>query len=160
MTDTEYQRLSRNKMLMGTAALLAMRSTCSRGQVGVVISRNARILSSGYNGAPAGMPHCSHPQLYATVTAEKEAYSNGEGCTNAVHAEANAIAFAAKHGVYLDGSEMHTTLSPCMYCSQLIVNAGIVRVTYAEEYRDTFGISLLISAGVRITLFQESDESR
>jgi dCMP deaminase len=145
-------RIGRNDLLMGTAKLLARRSTCERGQVGVVISRDGRMLSSGYNGAPAGMPHCNHGRQF---TVEKEAFTNGNGCTNAVHAEANAIAFAAKHGVSLDKSELHTTLSPCRFCAQLIVNVGVKSVLYLEEYRIFDGIDLLEAADVRVIHFQE-----
>lgn len=143
-------RIDRDELLMGTARLFAQRSTCSRGQVGVVISRDARILSSGYNGAPAGMPHCNHERLF---TVETEAFTNGKGCTNAVHAEANAIAFAAKNGVALAEAEIHTTLSPCLFCSQLIVNAGIRAVTYQDEYRLTDGLAVLGRAGVGVLQF-------
>lgn len=147
-------RITRNDLLMGTAELLAKRSTCSRGQVGVVISRDGRILSSGYNGAPAGMPHCTHPIV---IEQNPEAYTNGNGCTNAVHAEANAIAFAAKYGVSLENSELHTTMSPCVFCAQLIVNAGIVSVFYLVKYRIIDGIDLLKIANIDVTHYEEFD---
>lgn len=146
-------RISRNDLLMGTAQLLAKRSTCSRGQVGVVISRDGRMLSSGYNGAPAGMPHCNHERQF---NVEKR-LTNGDGCITAVHAEANAIAFAAKHGVSLDNSELHTTMSPCRFCAQLIVNAGIVSVFYLIEYRIFDGIDLLNTANISVTHYEELD---
>lgn len=145
-------RISRNDLLMGTAGLLARRSTCSRGQVGVVISREGRILSSGYNGAPAGMPHCDHTIPQGAIDTK---LINGDGCITAVHAEANAIAFAAKHGVSLDKSELHTTLSPCRFCAQLIVNAGIFRVFYLNEYRLFDGIQILQDAGLSTVHFEE-----
>lgn len=151
------ERISRHDLLMGTAKLLAKRSTCSRGQVGVVISRDGRMLSSGYNGAPAGMPHCKHDPIKTHSDWQKKhtPQPNGEGCITAVHAEANAIAFAAKHGVSLDQAELHTTLSPCRFCAQLVINAGIVSVVYLEPYRIFDGLDLLESANVRVVQFFE-----
>lgn len=123
---------------MAHAALVAERGTCNRAKVGVVIARDGRILSTGYNGAPSGMPHCHHSL-------------NSDPCTTAVHAEANAIAFAARHGVALEGAELHTTLTPCQPCAQLIINAGIVRVISFQPYRDQSGLKLLRAAGLKLT---------
>jgi dCMP deaminase len=71
-------------------------------------------------------------------------------CTKAVHAEANGIAYAARKGVSLEGSELHVTISPCLACAMLIVNAGVVRVVFEHDYRDTSGMELLVKAGIRI----------
>lgn len=137
---TLSQRPSREITLMGVAELYALRSTCSRAHVGVVIATEGRILSTGYNGSPAGMPHCDHSN-------DPLDYS---GCRAAVHAEANAIAFSAKYGLRLSGSELYTTFSPCLACAQLIVNAGIVTVYIKNEYRLKDGEILLESAGIDI----------
>src|SRR5687767_3879721 len=115
-------RVSRDQMLMEVAQAVAKRGTCSRKQVGVVVARDGRVLVTGYNGTPAGMAHCRHD------------YQTGEPCIDSVHAEANAIAFAARHGAKLDGAEMFTTYSPCLACAKLIINAGIVRVVMCEMY--------------------------
>lgn len=122
---------------MAVAAIYSTRGTCGRLHVGAVASRDGRVLTTGYNGAPAGMPHCDH--------------NEGDiGCTVAVHAEANAIAFAAKYGVALHDAELHVTHMPCLKCAQLIVNAGISRVVFSQAYRDTSGVALLIEAGVTV----------
>jgi len=71
-------------------------------------------------------------------------------CKFSVHAEANAIAFAAKHGVATDGATLYTTMAPCLECAKLIVNAGIVRVVAASQYRDDSGTRLLHSLGVDV----------
>lgn len=131
-------RPDRDAVLMQHALLVAQRSTCSRLQVGAIIARNGRILSSGYNGAPAGMPHCHHDLIDANP------------CTVAVHAEANAIAFAARHGTWVDGADLYTTDSPCLTCAQLIVNAGIATVHYHRPYRLTLGLDLLDHANVEV----------
>lgn len=127
-------RPSRDSILMDMAKLIATRSTCSRLHVGAVIARDGRVLVTGYNGAPAGLPHCVHETT--------------EPCTVSVHAEVNAIAYAARWGIRIEGADLFTTHSPCIACSQLIVNSGIVRVVYNHEFRETDGLDMLRSAGV------------
>lgn len=133
-------RISRTDMLFEMARTVANRSTCSRLHVGAVLSRDGRVISLGYNGAPAGVAHCRHPATEAL----------GVGCTLAVHAEANAIAFAAKNGVPTDRAELHVTNMPCLKCSQLIINAGITSVSYLYSYRDPSGIIILKEGGVNV----------
>lgn len=140
------ERASRDDVLLEVAFAVAKRGTCSRAQVGAVISRDGRIISTGYNGAPAGVPHCEHPHLML------ESVSNG--CLIAGHAEENAIAYAARFGVALDGAELHCTHAPCYACSRMIVNAGIVKVTYTIPYRKTEGIELLTAAAIKVTLLE------
>lgn len=145
---------------MTQAQIIAERSTCSRASVGVVIAQDARVVSQGYNGAPAGMPHCDHTcdcasqfataSMHNLTTIHSPGCAKTSACTAAVHAEANAIAFAAKHGVATGGAHLFTTLAPCLPCSQLIINAGIVRVVYFVAYRERAGISLLASANIEV----------
>lgn len=129
-------------ILMGTAQAFAMRSTCSRAQVGAVIARDGRIISTGYNGAPAGMPHCDH--------SGDGAYRQKQPCQKAVHAEVNAIAWAARVGSATDGAEMYCTHAPCATCAKLIVNAGIATVYFGQDYRNDEGLHLLRDAGVQL----------
>jgi dCMP deaminase len=131
-------RLSRDTMLMDMAAVVARRGTCSRLSVGVVLSKDGRVVSMGYNGAPAGMPHCIHTM------------DETEGCKNAEHAERNAIAFSARHGVALEGTEMHVTHMPCLDCARSVINAGIIRVSFLKGYRITDGVDLLRAAGIEV----------
>lgn len=155
------KRLSRDAALMGIADIFAQRSSCSRLQVGAIFSLEGRILSTGYNGTPAGMLHCNHtcicppprPSLSPEDQEDDPHLSNCPAdlpCTRAVHAEANGISFAARKGVSLEGSELHVSVSPCLACAMLIVNAGVVRVTYGDEYRNLAGLQLLDGAGVQI----------
>jgi len=138
--------------LMTIAILFGDRSTCSRKQVGAVIARDSRVISSGYNGAPAGMPHCDHSRDHEIIPMSytDEYILKTEGCKVAVHAEVNAIAFAARYGLRTEGCTLYTTLSPCVSCAQLIINAGITRVVWDEIYRDTTGAELLKKAGATI----------
>lgn len=129
-------RPSRNEVMMQVARTIASRSTCGRLQVGAVITIEGRILSTGYNGAPSRLPHCSHD--FDTP------------CHRAVHAEANAIAFAAKHGVSTDETELFTTHDPCLNCAMLTINAGIRTVHSAIRYRDQSGIELLREANLQV----------
>lgn len=141
-------------MLMAIARVASLRSTCSRAHVGAVISREGRPLSLGYNGAPAGMNHCDH-SCDCTLAGPPsgvhfETCASRGPCLVSVHAEVNAIAFAARHGVATDQSELHMTVSPCWSCSQNIINAGIIRVVYEAEYRITDGLDLLRNAGIAV----------
>lgn len=130
---------------LAVAYIVADAGTCSRLKVGAVLIRDRRIISTGYNGAPADMSHCTHPQDDEFFHGDLD---SRDGCIIAVHAEVNAIAFAAKHGVSTEGSILYTTDSPCMTCAQLIINAGIKEVKYGKEYRDSSGINLLWEAGL------------
>lgn len=133
-------------MLLQVAKAVAQRGTCSRLQVGAVFSRDGRIISTGYNGAPKGMPHCVHEDktpLFDNISTGVE-----PGCQIAEHAERNAIAYAARFGVALDGSELHVTHAPCLACARTVINAGITRVTFITPYRLTEGVDLLWQAGV------------
>lgn len=129
-------RPTRDEVLMETAKIWRHRGTCNRLRVGVVFSRDGRILVQGYNGAPSGMGHCAHVE--------------DEPCTRAVHAEANGITWAARNGVALIGCEVHITNLPCPNCALLMINAGIARVVYDEDYRLHEGLSLLREASIRI----------
>lgn len=128
-------RITRDEMLMSTAIIQAMRSTCGRKRVGAVLAREGRIISTGYAGAPSGAEHCSDACMAAAEG----------GCQRTVHAEINAIVYAARHGIATEGSELYCTASPCINCAKAIVNAGIISVKYLEPYRITDGLDLLFS---------------
>lgn len=125
-------------MLMNVADAVSLRGTCSRLQVGAVVSRDGRIITTGYNGAPAGLPHCRHWP------------SDTNGCEVAEHAERNAIAFAARYGLALEGGEMHVTHAPCLNCARMVINAGIVKLSYRVPYRLDDGVELLTQGGVEV----------
>lgn len=137
-------RPSMDHTLMDMAVVMARRGTCSRASVGVVVAREGRVLTTGYNGAPRGLKHCLHPPDETSASRDAEAPT----CTLAVHAEANAVAFAARHGIALAESALYTTLSPCIPCAQLIVNAGIRSVYVDVPYRNLSGVRLLNEAAI------------
>ena len=111
---------------MNLAAQAATRSTCPRKHVGAVIVRDKTILSTGYNGSIRGGAHCD----------DAGCMMENSHCVRTVHAEANAIAQAARHGIRLEGAEIYVTASPCFSCFKLIANAGITAIYYGELYRD------------------------
>lgn len=119
-------RVSWHEYFMNIAEQVATRSTCSRKHVGAVIVRDKTILSTGYNGSLRGAPHCDE------IGHDIE----NDHCVRTVHAEANAVAQAAKHGVRIDESEIYVTASPCLTCFKLVANAGIRKVYFKEFYRD------------------------
>ena len=139
-------RLSSDAMLMQTARLAAARGTCNRAQVGAVIARDTRVITTGRVGSLPGQPHCI--DVGCKIGPEG-------GCVRTQHAEANAIGFAAKHGIALAGAELFVTLAPCLPCAKLIASAGIVVVKYDVEYRKTDGIEFLVEAGIRVEHFHE-----
>lgn len=139
------ERPSRDELCMQIAHVVANRGTCSRAQVGAVIARDGRILVTGYNGPPAGMPHCTDP-LGCSVL---DRAASG-GCVRAVHAEANAIAYAARHGISTEGADLYCTHLPCLKCAELIINSGLARVFYHSDYRVKEGEVLIRDAGCDI----------
>jgi dCMP deaminase len=120
------QRASWDEYFMNVADQVATRSTCDRKHVGAVLVRDKTILSTGYNGSLRGATHCDE------VGHDME---NGH-CVRTVHAEANAVAQAAKNGVGLLDADIYVTASPCLTCFKLVANAGIRTVFYKEFYRD------------------------
>lgn len=108
---------------LGIAAEVAKRSTCDRANVGAIICRKFQILTTGYNGAPRGMPHCSITN-HALID---------NHCTTAIHAEANAVIQAAREGIKIEGAELYVTHRPCERCAAMLVNAGITEVYYSID---------------------------
>ena len=134
------KRVTWNEYFMNIAEQVATRSTCSRKNVGAVIVRDKTILSTGYNGSLRGAPHCDE------VGHDIE----NDHCVRTVHAEANAVAQAAKHGVRIDEAEIYVTASPCLTCFKLIANSGIRKIFFKEFYRDNRITEYAQQAGVTL----------
>ena len=111
---------------MKIAQQVATRSTCDRKNVGAVIVRNRTILSTGYNGSISGSSHCD----------DVGHMMENKHCVRTVHAEANAVAHAAKNGININQAEVYITASPCWTCFKLLVNAGILKIYFGEFYQD------------------------
>lgn len=127
-------RIEWDDYFLEIATTAAKRSTCSRASVGAVIVRDRRILATGYNGAPSGMPHCTEVGclIYESTTPSGDLLRN---CWRTIHAEMNAIAQAARSGVNIDGASIYVTHSPCVQCMKVLANSGIKAVFYDRPYR-------------------------
>ena len=128
------ERPSWHQYFMTITRQVAERSTCTRAKVGAVIVRDKNILATGYNGAPAGLPHCTEVGclVYASRTPAGETEEN---CFRTIHAEINAIAQAAKNGASIRDADIYITHTPCIHCFKVIINTGIRRVFYEREYK-------------------------
>ena len=113
---------------------VAERSTCTRAKVGAVIVRDKNILATGYNGAPAGLPHCLDVGclVYTSRTPSGEVEEN---CFRTIHAEINAIAQAAKNGASIRDADIYITHTPCIHCVKVLINTGIRRIFYERDYK-------------------------
>ncbi len=139
---------------MAIASVVATRSTCLRRKVGAVIVRDRQIISTGYNGAPKGVPHCAE----VGCLREKLGIPSGERheiCRGA-HAEINAIAQAAATGSTTAGADMYCTHEPCSFCTKAMINAGIRRVLYVFPYPDPLARQLREEAGLETCPLPES----
>ena len=135
-----------DQYFMSIAEAVATRSTCLRHHVGAVIVSDGYIVTTGYNGAPRGLPHC------LDVGCIRDHWSIPSGTRTEVcagiHAEQNAIIQAALHGVSTKDSTIYVTHQPCIICAKMLINAGIRRVVYGEEYQDIEGLKLFENAGI------------
>ncbi|MBQ6958689.1 MAG: dCMP deaminase family protein [Bacteroidales bacterium] len=123
------------------AAVWAKNSYCQRRQVGAILVKDRMIISDGYNGTPSGFENVCEDE-------------NGVTKPYVLHAEANAITKVAKSSNSSLGATLYVTASPCLECAKLIIQAGITRVVYSEEYRITDGVDLLRRAGIQVEKFE------
>lgn len=128
------------------ARVIAGRSTCLRREVGSLIVKDKRILTTGYNGAPRGLAHCFDVGCLRNE-AGAESGTSHELCRG-LHAEQNAIIQAALHGVSIDGGVMYSTHQPCVLCTKMLINAGLWAIYYIEPYPDPLAVKILEEAGV------------
>ena len=126
---------------MKIASAVSERSTCDRAMVGCVLVHDKRILTTGFNGSPAGQAHC-----------DEIGHLMVDGhCIRTIHAETNAIIQAALHGVSTRDATCYVTHLPCVNCTKALINAGITRIVYGEAYRvDDNAMSFLKTAGIEI----------
>lgn len=141
-------RPSPDAYFMGMTHLVKTRGTCPRRQVGAVVVKDKRVLTTGYNGAPRGFPHpCETGCIRDELHIPSGMMADVCPC---LHAEQNAIIQAATTGVSIDGADIYCTTQPCTQCSRMIANSGIRRVIFQEEYADPLSIGLLTTAGVEL----------
>jgi len=140
---------------MNIAKQVATRATCDRLHVGAVIVLNKTIVSTGYNGSPKGLPHCDD------VGHLLKDMGGRQSCVRTAHAEANAIAQAAKTGARVWSGTIYTTASPCYDCMKLIINSGVQRIVCGAPYASRYGLSndvaeLARDAGLEVVFLSET----
>lgn len=132
-----------NTFFMRVALLSAENSYANRAKVGAVLVKEGRIICNSWNGTPSGFPNSCEDLIDGKLVTKPEV----------VHAEANVITWAAKNGISTNGTDLYVTLSPCMSCAVLIIQAGIKRIYYAAEYRNKEAISFLKNHGIDVIRF-------
>ena len=138
--DEKQLRFDRSYLEM--ASVWAKNSYCRRRQVGALLVKDRMIISDGYNGTPSGFENICEDE-------------NGLTKPYVLHAEANAITKVAKSGNSSDGATLYVTAAPCIECSKLIIQSGIKRVVYRDEYRVRDGVELLQRAGIEVIKHEE-----
>jgi dCMP deaminase len=134
-------RISWDQYFMAQSHLIALRSTCERLSVGATIVRDKRIIAGGYNGSVAGGTHCIDEGCYVIDS----------HCVRTIHAEMNAIIQCAKFGVPVEGAEIYVTHFPCLQCCKGIIQSGIKRVYYSQDYKNhPYAIELFSGANVTV----------
>lgn len=140
---------------MDITSLVATRSSCMRRQVGALLVKDRNILATGYNGVPSGIMHCSE----SGCLRERMKVPSGERheLCRGLHAEQNAIIQAAKHGTNINGATLYCTTMPCIICTKMIINAGIIRVIYGEGYADELAREMVVEAAIEVVHFSSID---
>ncbi|NQU83419.1 MAG: dCMP deaminase [Parcubacteria group bacterium] len=146
----EFYRPEWDDYFMAMARIVATRSTCNRLRAGAVLVKDSRIISTGYNGSPPGLPHCDGE--------EGHLLEDGH-CVRTIHGEHNAILQVAKiSGSSTEGATMYMTYSPCIHCAKYIIAAGIKRVVIGRVYRNEKILGELKKAGIRVAVYQDNDK--
>jgi len=144
------ERISWDQYFMAQSHLLALRSTCTRLMVGATIVRDNRIIAGGYNGSVSGGVHCIDEGCYVI---------DGH-CVRTIHAEANALLQCAKFGVPTENAEIYVTHFPCLQCCKQIIQSGIVKVYYAQDYRNhEYAVELFKETNVEVEKVELTDLS-
>lgn len=136
-SNSSVKKYTLDKRYLRMARIWAENSYCQRRKVGAIIVKQSMIISDGFNGTPSGFENVCEDQ-------------NGNTKTYVLHAEANAITKVARSNNSSEGATLYVTASPCIECAKLIIQSGIRRVVYAEDYRLSDGIDLLRRAGIEV----------
>lgn len=141
-------RPSWHQYFYNIAVEVGKRSTCRRRSCGALIVKGERILTTGYNGAPAGLAHC----LDRGCLREEMGVPSGERheLCRGLHAEQNALLQAALHGVKIENAVIYTTHFPCAQCAKMIINSGIAGIYFGESYPDGLSSDLIDEAGIKV----------
>ena len=140
--DDKEKQLRLDLKYLRMAGIWSENSYCERRKVGCLVVKDKMIISDGYNGTPSGFENCCED-------------ANNVSLPYVLHAEANAITKVARSNNSSEGATLYVTASPCMECSKLIIQAGIKRVVYGEEYRIMDGIEILKKAGIEVVYLKD-----
>jgi len=145
------RRPSWDAYFMKIARDVSERSTCLRRQLGAILVKDKRILATGYNGAPSGLPHCEE----VGCLREQQGVPSGERheLCRGLHAEMNALLQAAAYGIEAKGATLYCTAQPCSLCAKMLINVGIRRIVVADDYPDELSQTLLAEAGIEVERF-------
>lgn len=147
------KRPSWKKYFFDFASLASNRSTCKRRKVGTVIVKDKMVISTGYNGPPKDVPHCSETGCLR----EEKKVPSGERheLCRGLHAEQNAIIQAARNGVNISGADLYCCTKPCSICTKMIINAGIKNVYFIKDYKDELADELSVQSNVNFIKVEE-----
>jgi len=142
------ERPDNDTYFMRMAELVATRSTCLRRKVGAVVVKEKRVLTTGYNGAPTGLPHCDE----VGCRREQLGVPSGERyeLCRALHAEQNVLIQAVIHGVNLKDSVIYVTNQPCVTCSKMLIGVGVKEIVICEGYPDELAVQMLEEAKIKV----------
>jgi dCMP deaminase len=133
---------------------VATRATCIRRKVGAIIVKDKRILTTGYNGVPTGITHCTHDtclrNIHKVPSGEKHELCRG------LHAEQNAIIQAALYGISIKDSKIYITNQPCSICTKMLINSGIKTFIYKDPYNDPLALVMAKEAGIEMILYKDN----
>lgn len=150
------ERPSYDEYFMEMAHLVAKRSTCLRRNVGAILVKDKHILSTGYNGAPKGLKHCSEVgclrKELGIPSGERHEICRG------LHAEQNAIIQAAVFGISIKNSVLYCTNTPCVVCAKMLINAGVREIVYSGEYPDDLAKKMISESKIKIRNFDNNNK--
>ncbi len=157
--ESKYVRPSWDRYFMDLVQSIGQRGTCNRGRAGCLIARDKRIIATGYAGAPERLDHCDEiGHLYKDTIHEDGSVTRH--CIRTVHAEANAVAQAAKYGIAVDGATIYCKIEPCLDCAKLLISAGIKKVVCETRYHAAKEArQMLADARVEIVALNDQVES-
>lgn len=156
---TKYKRPSWDEYFLQITELIGSRGTCERGRSGAILVKDKRILAAGYVGSPVGIAHCDDVghEIHTLINENGTVYKH---CLRTAHAELNAIANAARHGVAIDGSTLYCKMVPCYTCAKTIINAGIKRVVALKNYHAAKQSKIVFKkSGVKLEIMNKEIES-
>jgi len=151
-----YKRPTWDEYFIKIMEMVGSRGSCDRGRSGCIITRDRRIISTGYVGSPVGLPHCDEVG-HEMHTVVNEDGTQSRHCIRTAHAEQNAICEAARMGIALEGATLYCKMTPCYTCAKMIINAGIKNIVCAQDYHASArSKEIFKEAGINFNLLSEN----